>query len=204
MGARAIDMTGQRFERILVLSRGGSAPYGGSTWNCRCDCGTERLIVGRFLRDGTTKSCGCIRLEHIKRVQPLGSTGKRTHGMSDTPTYQSWLSMRARCLNSNNVGYQHYGGRGITIDPRWDSFENFLADMGEKPNGLTLDRKDVNGNYVASNCRWATPFEQIHNRRSVTELQEELDMWKARALAVEGGTGKVPWRDCVSPGGGAR
>ena len=82
-----------------------------------------------------------------------------------TPTYRSWLSMRSRCRNPNNESFQYYGGRGIAIAPRWDSFEAFLADMGERPEGASLDRIDVNGNYEPGNCRWATMATQARNTR---------------------------------------
>lgn len=180
------DMTDQRHGLLTVLSRVGSAAYGGTTWNCRCDCGVECVVVGRFMRDGTTTSCGCVRRARMRSIQPLGVEQRTSHGMTSTATYQSWSSMRARCLNPKNSAWENYGGRGITICVQWDSFAVFLADMGQRPEGdWSLDRINNGGNYEPDNCRWADRKTQLHNRRTVPELQEELDMWKSRALMAE-------------------
>jgi hypothetical protein len=94
------------------------------------------------------------------------------HGMTFSPTYTSWNGMKNRCLNPKVKDFKYYGGRGISIDPRWMLFENFLADMGERPEGTTIDRIEVNGNYCKSNCRWAGPDIQGRNRRNVGPVNQ--------------------------------
>lgn len=154
------DLTGQRFGRLVVLEEGERTKSGQVIWYCMCDCGNERRIPVSSLTSGRTKSCGCRR----KDVKAQEVT---THGFSKgNPTYRSWAHMLARCHNPNNKYYHNYGGRGIKVCDRWRySFENFLADMGERPNGKTIDRKDNDGGYEPGNCRWADWQSQMSNRR---------------------------------------
>ena len=158
-----LQLCGRRFGRLLVVEREGSTARGMAKWRCRCDCGSEAVVIGVNLRTGNTTSCGCIHREGV-------SCRSRTHGAKvkgrSQRTYRSWQAMKDRCLNPRHPRYAEWGGRGIMICPEWiGSYERFLADMGERPEGTTLDRLDSDGHYTAENCRWATPKEQCETRR---------------------------------------
>jgi hypothetical protein len=161
MKRRHIDIAGQRFGRLVVIRRTGTKRTS-AVWLCHCDCGTNRHISGAALRSGNTQSCGCLHREAVIE----SNRRKRRHGMAGTGTYRAWQDMKTRCTNSRRKCWNDYGGRGISICARWsNSFENFLADMGERPPGLTLDRINNDDGYKPSNCRWATRLDQTHNRR---------------------------------------
>jgi hypothetical protein len=159
-GNGALDLTGQRFGHLLVLTYAG---YKESTksilWLCHCDCGERKVVRTSHLRHGIITNCGYCGHRQI-------------HGQIHTPAYQSWLAMRQRCCNPKATQYRLYGGRGIKVCERWlHSFRNFLADMGKRPEGKTLDRKDVDGNYEPRNCRWATQKVQANNTRSTKKYK---------------------------------
>lgn len=152
------DLTGQRYGKLLVVAYGGVRGKL-AQWICRCDCGTWRAAYRGHLKDGHTVSCGCRRAE--KNIEL-----RQTHGMEGTPIYQCWQGMLNRCRNNNDIGYERYGGRGITVCDRWMRFANFYEDMGDRPSPQhTLDRCDNNKGYGPDNCRWSTKREQAQNTR---------------------------------------
>lgn len=152
-----VDLTDQKFEKLLVIQRGSNNKSGRATWICKCDCGAENIqATGKDLRAGKVRSCGC-----------LGGT----HHLSKHPIYSAWKSLRRRC-NKETTRSHRYKDRGIKVCERWlNSFENFYADMGSTwKEGLSLDRIDNDGNYEPGNCRWATPEEQASNRENNRKL----------------------------------
>lgn len=158
------------FGDLVVLSKGEPKVTSGgnkiTTWHCRCNCGKEITTSTNHLRQGHTKSCGCLQ-------SVAASKANTTHALRNTSTYRSWNAMLNRCRNKNAPHYKRYGGRGISVCEQWSSFENFLADMGERPKGMSLDRIDNGGNYEPENCRWATDEQQNENRRNTRWIEHD-------------------------------
>lgn len=165
-----------RFERLIVLNISHRS-CGKIYWNCQCDCGSTLAVSGSNLTTKHTTSCGCWQSERqsevITRVNfKHGHNAVKTLG-KPTRTYKSWSSMKTRCYVSTHRDYHYYGGMGVTVCERWlHSFENFLEDMGERPDKMTIDRIDANGNYEPNNCRWATHKQQMRNKRNSLKMSE--------------------------------
>ena len=155
-----IEMASKKFNKLTVLHEVGRTKNGRFLWMCECDCGNHTTVDGVNLRSGKTKSCGCLVAEKVKERNTK-------HGLSKNPAYSVWKEIRKRTNNPNHKNYSLYGGRGITIDKRWNNFASFLQDMGERPSAKhSIDRVDSDGNYTKENCRWATQSVQVRNRRA--------------------------------------
>lgn len=164
MGRKTIDLIGQTFGSWTVVERRGFIGPS-AAFLCLCACGSERIVRSGSLRGGGSMSCGCDGRERL-------GNSSRKHGLHKHPAYRSWVSMKDRCSRQAHSHYSQYGGRGITFDRSWNAFDGFWHDMGQSWFvGASLDRKDVNGNYNAENCRWATPREQSNNRRNTVILE---------------------------------
>lgn len=157
-------MIGRKFGRLVVIELNHRRPRANAGpllyFKCRCDCGEVLVADGRQLRRGHTQSCGCL---HRARVTKHG--GARDGNLH--PLYRTWGGILTRCRYHKGRAYKNYGGRGITVDPRWLDFRNFIADMMPTwKSGLTVERKDNNGPYSKANCVWATMLEQHRNKRT--------------------------------------
>lgn len=160
-----VDRTGKVFGRLTVVKYLGKGEDSKHLYECYCSCGKTVVKSSNSLSPGGAKSCGCLYTENAKKALQIATEVSKTHGMSKTKSYVCWKNMKSRCDDVNQPAYQNYGKRGITYDPRWAKFENFLEDMGECPENLTLNRIDVNGNYCKENCEWVTMEKQGRDKR---------------------------------------
>jgi hypothetical protein len=158
------DLSGERFGRLLVLQKNGYNKHHQLYWLCECDCGNRKNVLGCVLSRGDTNSCGCLAKESIAKVN-------YRHGMTKTPIYGLWHAMIQRCYDKNSHAYSRYGGRGINVCDKWQTFEGFYEDMGDKPKGKSLERLDNNGDYSPENVVWANAKTQSNNKRNNVVLE---------------------------------
>jgi hypothetical protein len=190
MSAKLIDLTGMTFGSWKVLRYSHVDKNKMHLWWCQCNCDnkTEKQVFGNNLRRGTSTNCGCTKFINIKEAQ---TTHGHYCGNKPSLTYRTWSAMKNRCLNPNSLDYPDYGGRGIIVCDRWlNSFENFLADMGERPEGYSIERIDVNGNYEKSNCCYIKMDRQCLNRTNSKRINfrnkiKSLAEW-VEILKIEG------------------
>lgn len=165
---KLIDLTGQRFGRLVVVERAESKGKR-TMWKCLCDCGNTKVVEAGNLKTGHTTSCGCVWQEVVPETN---RNINRRHGMSQTKLHKAWANMRYRCFNPRCKYYDNYGGRGITICDEWNEFESFMEWSLNNgfADGMSLDRIDVNGNYEPGNCRWVSWEVQENNKRNNSYL----------------------------------
>lgn len=158
-----IDMANQKFGRWLALRVSDDKKSGRISWICVCECGTERAVIGKDLRNGKSTSCGCVSREKTTNRIKHGHARRKSHDI----TYKPWASMVERCTNPNSRVWKHYGGNGIKVCERWLTYSNFLEDMGSRPSReYSIDRIDPSGDYEPRNCRWADDVLQRINSAS--------------------------------------
>jgi len=183
-------MLGLRFGRLVVCADAGTGREGKALWLCRCDCGNSKKVVGKDLRRGDTRSCGCLARELMSARAKHG----HSRGGHPSPEYRAWKGMIRRCTAPRDRNYPNYGGRGISVYPGWVSnFQEFLAHIGPRPGReYSLDRERVDGNYEPGNVRWATNLQQQRNKRSTIYVQfgeRTVPLYEAaEALGLRAGT----------------
>ncbi len=162
-------LAGETFHRLTAMENA-ELSRDVITWQCSCGSPSKRIQASQ-VKCGNRKSCGCLRIEALKKLNTI-------HGLSDHPLYSHWGDVLRRCENSRNKAFKNYGGRGISVCDRWHDVQLFIEDIerdiGTRPDGLSLDRINNDGNYEPGNVRWATPLQQTHNRRRQTDWSKHI------------------------------
>lgn len=191
------DMTGLVFERLTVLSHAGFDKHRNAMWLCACSCGTRVTAGGHRLRRGHTRSCGCLVADTTRTLRTTHGT---TANDASPPTYNTWVNVTQRCTNPKVKCWANYGGRGITICDRWRDFANFLADMGERPDGMSIERVDNDGDYCPENCIWSDRKTQGRNKRDTVYITIRGERLSLRSVCEAYGVSYSPawWRHTKS------
>ena len=178
-----VDLTGKKFGRLTVIKRSNKKSKNGSVlWECKCECGNQSCVSSQSLKSGRTVSCGCYGKEIRKQGTIKANKERAKHGMYGTRFYRKWDGMKGRCNRENHSNYEAYGGRGIQVCDKWNTFEGFYEDMYESyiehcklygEDNTTIERIDVDGNYCKENCTWATWKEQYKNKQDTIHVVYE-------------------------------
>lgn len=176
-----IDLTNQKFGRLIVIKRMENNKFNQVQWLCKCDCGNETIVTANTLKTKNTRSCGCLKKEQDKI-----NIAKKTHNMSNTRLYNIWRGMKSRCNCSTNKKHKFYYDKGIKVCDEWKNnfinFYNWAINNGYKED-LTIDRINNDGNYEPNNCRWATYAEQNNNQSNNIKINYKGKEWKIKELS---------------------